>query len=277
MRKIIVLLILTFAVAWAQYAQAALVFNADFAQDGLYETSWPMEAGDVVTVDIYVSNVPAPGLISMGFKLTYDPAKLSVESAVVDQTKWPGGFVDASSSGEIDMAGYLTLEPDEDEGHIGNNIRLGTVTFRCLSEGTSAFMLLDRDGDWFVLFSEDPNPAKWIVLDGDIGQAVLLATFTEFFDLTVAKSGTGKGRVTSSPSGINCGGVCTNSYGSGTTVNLTAVPDNESKFVSWTGCDTVSQNTCTVEMTGNRAVSAVFEDDFPWVIFYPAFTKKRNR
>jgi len=170
MRKITIFFIVAFAVAWVSYAQAQLVFNADFAQDGTYDSSWPMKAGEVVVVDIYVSNVPEPGLITMGFKLAYDPAKLSVEDAQVDEINWPypfeGGFVDLSKSGEIDMAGFRVLP-----GLSGDNIRLGSVTFRCVSEGTSPFMLLDREGNWFVL----DNPGG-IVLDGDIGTGVLLAT-----------------------------------------------------------------------------------------------------
>ena len=170
MRKITVLFLLAFALAWAPFAHAQLSFNADFAQDGAYETSWPMKADDVASVDIYVSNVPEPGLISMGFKLTYDPGKLSVESAGVDEVNWPypfaGGFVDLSIDGEIVMAGFRVLE-----GLAGDNIRLGTVTLRCITEGTSAFTMLDREGDWFVLDSEEE-----IVLDGDIGAGVLLTT-----------------------------------------------------------------------------------------------------
>jgi Dockerin type I domain len=170
MRKITVFFIVVFVVAWVSYAQAALVFNADFAQDGTYESSWPMKAGEVVGVDIYVSIVPEPGLISMGFKLTYDPAKLSVEDAEVDEINWPypfeGGYVDASNPGEIHMAGFRLLA-----GLAGNSIRLGTVRLRCIDEGTSAFMLMDREGDWFVL----DNPGG-IVLDGDIGEGVLLST-----------------------------------------------------------------------------------------------------
>jgi hypothetical protein len=170
MRNISVLFVLAFALAWAPFAQAQLSFDADFGQDGAYETSWPMKAGDVVSVDIYVSNVPSPGLIAMGFKLTYDPEKLSVEGAGVDEVNWPypfaGGFLDLSIAGEIVMAGLRVLE-----GPAGDHIRLGTVTFRCITEGTSAFMMLDREGDWFVLDSEEE-----IVLDGDIGAGVLLAT-----------------------------------------------------------------------------------------------------
>jgi hypothetical protein len=93
--------------------------------------------------------------------------------------------------------------------------------------------------------------------------------------MTVTKAGTGKGTVTSSPSGINCGSDCTESYGSGTTVVLTATPDQDCLFANWTGCDTVNNNTCTVNMTGDRTVSAVFNDDFPWAAFIPAFTKHK--
>jgi hypothetical protein len=172
MQKITAFFVLVFAVAWASYADAALVFNADFGQDGTYDSSWPMRAGEVVAVDIYVSNVPAPGLISMGFKFTYDSSKLEVVTSgtTVETTNWPARqyteFIDATGDiDEIDMSGFRF------EGLAGNNIRLGTVTFRCVSEGTSAFMLLDREGDWFVLDSEEE-----IVLDGDIGPGVLLTT-----------------------------------------------------------------------------------------------------
>jgi len=182
MRKIIVFLIVVFGVVWVSYAEAALVFNADFAQEGTYDSSWPMKAGDVVSVDVYVSNVPAPGLISMGFKLTYDPGKLLVESAAVDEGNWPlAGVVDPSAypstSGELDMAGFrLTGLP-------GNNIRLGRMTLRCISEGTSALMLLIR-GELYKGFVLDCDPEDplcdpgdpSLILDGDIGTGVLLTT-----------------------------------------------------------------------------------------------------
>ena len=169
MRKAIVLFIL--AVAWTSSAHAQLLFTADFARDTAYENSWPMRAGDVVTVDIYVSNVPEPGLIAMGFKLTYDSSRLEVVPAgtAVDKDNWPTAYLKADISGEIEMAGARLN--DGLLGLAGNHILLGTVTLRCISGGTSVFMLLDREGDWFVLDSEEE-----IVLDGDIGAGVLLAT-----------------------------------------------------------------------------------------------------
>jgi hypothetical protein len=167
MRKITIFFIAAFALSSASPCEAALVFNADFVRDGKYDSSWPMKAGDAVVVDIYVSNVPAPGLISMGFKLTYDSAKLEVVTADtgVDTVNWPNSYLTTDTPGEIDMAGFRL------EGLAANNIRLGKVAFRCKSEGTSEVMLLDREADWFVL-----DTAEQVVLDGDIGTGVLLAT-----------------------------------------------------------------------------------------------------
>ena len=74
--------------------------------------------------------------------------------------------------------------------------------------------------------------------------------------LTVSKTGTGN--VTSSPSGINCGGSCSASFASDTVVTLTATPGPLSIFTGWTGCDSTSGSTCTVTMSAAKSVSASF-------------------
>jgi hypothetical protein len=83
------------------------------------------------------------------------------------------------------------------------------------------------------------------------------------FTLTVSETGIGKGTVTSSPGGINCGSNnspgCKSDFVAGTTVTLTAAPGMLSLFTGWTtGCDTSNGNTCKVSMGANRAVSAEF-------------------
>jgi hypothetical protein len=177
MRLAKILFFTAIAVACASGAHAALVFNADFAQDGRYEVTWPMKPGEVVVVDIYVSNVPAPGLIAMGFKLTYDPMLLAIDSADANIANWPsppqGPHVDMSVSGEIDIAGYRL------QGLAGDNIPLCTVTLRCIAEGSSEFRLTRRgdDVDGFVLDCIqpcDPNDPA-LRLDTDIGAGKLLA------------------------------------------------------------------------------------------------------
>jgi hypothetical protein len=79
------------------------------------------------------------------------------------------------------------------------------------------------------------------------------------FTLSVTDTGIGKGTVTSSPVGINCGTACASDYVINTSVTLTATPATLSIFNGWTGCDVVNaDNTCTMRITANKNVSADF-------------------
>jgi uncharacterized repeat protein (TIGR02543 family) len=86
------------------------------------------------------------------------------------------------------------------------------------------------------------------------------ASFTTIptFALTVMKSGTGSGKVTSMPSGIDCGSDCNQTYNNNAMVVLTAVPALGSTFDGWTGACTNTTGTCTVTMTQARSVTARF-------------------
>jgi hypothetical protein len=53
--------------------------------------------------------------------------------------------------------------------------------------------------------------------------------------LTVTRSGTGTGTVTSNPPGISCGGDCSQSYSAGTVVTLSAAAAAGSSFAGWSG------------------------------------------
>jgi len=81
------------------------------------------------------------------------------------------------------------------------------------------------------------------------------------YTLTVSKSGSGSGTVTSDPSGINCGPSCPSqsaSYNSGGTVTLSASPSAGSTFTtSWSG-DCSGNGPGIVIMTQNRNVTATF-------------------
>ena len=68
----------------------------------------------------------------------------------------------------------------------------------------------------------------------------------------------GDGTVTSSPSGIECGFDCSESFVRGTVVTLTATPAEGSTFLRWNGCDSASGTSCVVTVDGRQPVSAVF-------------------
>jgi Bacterial Ig domain/Divergent InlB B-repeat domain len=100
--------------------------------------------------------------------------------------------------------------------------------------------------------------------------------------LTVQKSspvGSSIGTVSSDPAGISCGGDCIEDYPSeevctpnphvpsgevcntvDQSVELTAAGQNGFAIQSWTGCDSVSSNKCTVVMSGDKTVTANYAD-----------------
>ena len=91
------------------------------------------------------------------------------------------------------------------------------------------------------------------------------------FPLTVTKTGSGVGTVTSSPAGINCGATCTASFDTGASVTLQARTTNGANafFSGWTGdCASAgSSRDCTVSMTQSRTAGATFSAMTNNVIF----------
>ena len=77
--------------------------------------------------------------------------------------------------------------------------------------------------------------------------------------LSVEKTGTGIGTVTSSPSGIDCGSTCNSSFSEGKVVTLTAMAATDSAFISWTGCDSVNGNVCTIAVMEQVSLIATFD------------------
>jgi hypothetical protein len=83
------------------------------------------------------------------------------------------------------------------------------------------------------------------------------ASATVTYALTVTKDGTGRGTVTSSPAGIDCGSDCSESYDPGTVVTLAAAPAAGSTFTGWSGACT-GTGACELTMDADRSVTASF-------------------
>ena len=76
--------------------------------------------------------------------------------------------------------------------------------------------------------------------------------------LTVNRIGSGTGTVSSVPVGISCGNHCTETFASATTVTLQATADDGSAFTGWLGACFGLSSTCTVTMSADLSVTAVF-------------------
>ncbi|CAK0758059.1 hypothetical protein CCP3SC5AM1_2450001 [Gammaproteobacteria bacterium] len=79
-----------------------------------------------------------------------------------------------------------------------------------------------------------------------------------YYSLTVNKTGTGAGIVTSSPTGINCGTDCNENYELNTRVTLTATAPTGSTFAGWSGGCSGTTSTCAVTMSTAKTVTAIF-------------------
>ena len=128
---------------------------------------------------------------------------------------------------------------------------LGDITTR-LADGTSSglgFVTsgpdLDLDPSWQP--TDFPAPPGPIVLPPAPG----------FNRLSVVRTGTGTGTVTSSPAGVSCGSDCIEDYATGTAVTLTATPTGGSTLGGWNvaGCSGLS---CVVTMNADTTVNPVF-------------------
>lgn len=91
-----------------------------------------------------------------------------------------------------------------------------------------------------------------------------VATFDlQTFTLTVNKTGSGGGTVTSQPAGINCGATCNANFTVGQAVTLTASVSAGSVFSGWTGaCTGTNGSTATVTMDAAKSCTAAFTRRF---------------
>gem|GEM_PF-5136456 len=135
-----------------------------------------------------------------------------------------------------------------------------TVSSYYWSSTTSASF---TDFAWLVYFSlgygyfDDKSDSRYARCVG-AGQGGPFDHLT----LSLTKTGTGDGRVSSSPTGIDCGSGCssdTHDYDDGTPVTLTAKADEGSVFEGWLGACSGMDVTCVVTMDGDKTVQAMFE------------------
>jgi hypothetical protein len=81
--------------------------------------------------------------------------------------------------------------------------------------------------------------------------------------LSVTRAGSGSGTVSSSPPGISCGSTCSAQFDAGTQVMLTAAPAAGSAFAGWSGGGCSGIGSCTITLSSDQSVTAMFSSAPP--------------
>ena len=155
-------------------------------------------------------------------------------------------------------AAQLTLAWNSQEGAAGYKIYYGTKSDSYTASvdvgNVTSHSLTLADGYTYYLAATTYDSAH---LESDFSDEITYEAGQTYY-LTVQKSGSGSGKVSSAPSSIDCGSSCNGGYKKGVRVTLTPTPDTGSVFAGWAGACT-GAGTCTVAMDSDKAVVAVFD------------------
>jgi YVTN family beta-propeller protein len=152
-----------------------------------------------------------------------------------------------------------------------NRVATPGVTVNVKSKNGTATAITDSKGLYVVTglsagkysvtpsstqFSFTPASRSITITNSNAARVTFTAGPVVSYTLSVGKSNAGT--VTSNPAGIDCGGTCSAKFLSGTSVTLTATPPQGKTFSKWGGACSGTQPTCTVVLTKDTAVKAVF-------------------
>jgi alpha-tubulin suppressor-like RCC1 family protein len=155
-------------------------------------------------------------------------------------TAGPGAGVVSSDLGNIECPGVCS----------DNYPNGAIVTLTAEPDGESVF------AGWTGSTCAGTGPCT---LELSSAQAVTARFDRLMHTLTVNKTGSGSGTVTSQPPGIDCGATCSADFSTNTTITLTAEPAPNSTFIGWSGAGCRGTGSCTVELDAAAAVTVTFE------------------
>jgi hypothetical protein len=206
-----------------------MAYNTTSAGQGVYSTG-------NMTFGTWPGTFPASTLTTTTYSLyvTFAPPPPTTFTLTVSKAGTGGGTITSSPGG-------ISCGSDCTEAYSGNTV----VTLTPTPDGTSTFIGWTGDSD---------------CSDGTVTMDATkncLATFNTLppstFNLTISKAGTGTGTV--SGTGITCGSDCTETYPTGTVVELSSTADATSTFTGYTG---TGCTTGSITMDSSKACVANF-------------------
>lgn len=167
----------------------------------------------------------------------------------------------------FDKVVVAVIKSGEGKGTIISNptgINCGDTCYGIFNEGSSITLQATPDSiSAFKIWLGDcescgNNPICTITANND--KACIAYFVRSKYILSISKSGTGTGTITSNPAGISCGTICSANFDPNTSVTLTATPDAGSTFGGWGGdcqsCGMSSQ--CPITMDSDKSCYAIF-------------------
>ncbi|MBK9035920.1 MAG: hypothetical protein IPL61_32500 [Myxococcales bacterium] len=185
------------------------------------------------------------------------PTDAAIDTAAIDAADNVDGAVDAAPSFALTVtpagngAGTVTSSPA--------GITCGADCTEPYAEGTVVTLTAaPSSGSTFVGWAGGGCSGGGTCAVTVTAATTVTATFALNNSLVVTTTGTGTGRVTSAPAGIDCGADCSEAYPPATTVTLTATAAADSTFAGWSGGGCSGTGTCVVTVNAAVGVVATF-------------------
>ncbi len=193
--------------------------------------------------DTWVLKLNANG--SIAWQKTYGGTGLDLPHSI--QQLADGGYIIAGMT-ESFGAGYWdvwVLKLDQEGGITGCSQAGSTKVVPQASAGTVGESNAGIYSSWATVQASSPTENITSVTPGEICSS----SYT-LHQLELLMAGRGTGRVTSSPSGIDCTTDCSRYFTSPTLVTLKAYPDPHATFTGWSGaCDTGGEVRVNADVT----------------------------
>jgi List-Bact-rpt repeat protein len=173
-----------------------------------------------------------------------------------------GDFIGANNSAVNVVPDVLVINRDG-SGAVSSadgKVNCGTACAEFAPSGTILSLTANPGGNVFLGWTGACSGNQPTCSVGVSGATQVGASFAPQFTLSVGRSN--PGAIIATPSGndraIDCGGSCSAKFTQGTTVTLTAIPPAGKSFVNWNGACSGTQSTCSLTITQNTSVQAVF-------------------
>jgi hypothetical protein len=160
---------------------------------------------------------------------------------------WVAPTTNTDGTPLTDLAGYK-IHYGTASGNYSSAINVGNTT-------TSAVSNLNDGATYYFAVTAYDTSGMESAYSNEVSKTTAAV---QQYTLSVSKSGTGSGTVTSSSGGINCGTVCSAAYSAGAVTTLTAAPASGTTFTGWSGGGCTGTGTCSLSMNSNVAVTGSF-------------------